>query len=545
VSVYYLSGEHMETLQYILQNDLALLFIILTFGCLLGKLSVSGMNLSASGGVLFVAMAFGHFQITLPDQIGTFGFALFIYSIGFGAGPRFFQTFRRNGIKFIFVSLFVIFIASGTAFTCLALFDLSPILLPGILAGALTSTSTLAAAYEVSKDPSISVGYGITYPFGLLGLLILIQFLPRLMHVDLKEEAHKIQDPDSEEENEINNTLLTRVYSVQNSEIEGKSLRELNIRKSTGILVLTIKHGNSVIMARADSVLHVEDHILAEGRIDDLINFEHFIGQEIMDDMIYEHHYRTAPVVINKKYAVNRSISDLKLAQKMDIIVTRIQRGSIDLGFQPDIALERGDIITITGMDFNVRHAIALMGRQEHKIYETDIFTFNAGLVLGLLLGMVKLPFINTSIGIAGGLLIMGILLGYLRNFGPFSGRVPIAARYILQEIGLLLFLACIGLKAGEALTGPLCNAGFSIFITGVLITTITLVTTVFFCHFILKFDWNTSFGATTGGVTSSVALEIVTDKAESDYAILGYAGVYAFANILLTILGQVMVMLV
>ncbi|MFC1850103.1 TrkA C-terminal domain-containing protein [candidate division CSSED10-310 bacterium] len=196
--------------------------------------------------------------------------------------------------------------------------------------------------------PNLSVGYGITYPYGLLGLLILIQFLPRLMHVDLKEEADKIKGVDLEEEEEENHAFLTRIYSVQNQDLDGKTLKELNLRKATGILILTIKHGKTVKMAHADSVLRLDDHVMAEGRLNNLIEFEDYMGQEVMDDMIYEHHHSTAPVVINRRYAVNRSISELKLAQNLDIIVTRIQRGGIDLGIHPDIALERGDIITLT-----------------------------------------------------------------------------------------------------------------------------------------------------------------------------------------------------
>ena len=231
------------------------------------------------------------------------------------------------------------------------------------------------------------------------------------------------------------------------------------------------------------------------------------------------------------------------MARDLGVIITRIQRGGIDMKVEPDFQLERGDIVTLIGSSNNLQHAIALLGRRENKIYETDIFTFSSGLVLGILLGMVKLPLINTSIGNAGGLLFMGILLGYLRNFGPFSGRVPMAARYILQELGLLLFMAGIGTKAGEGFVEHLLSAGAEIFATGVIITTITLIATLFFCRYVIRFDWNTSFGATTGGVTSTVALKIVTREAESQYAVLGYAGVYAFANILLTILGQIMLL--
>jgi putative transport protein len=224
--------------------------------------------------------------------------------------------------------------------------------------------------------------------------------------------------------------------------------------------------------------------------------------------------------------------------------VTHIHRSGLRLNVVPETKLERGDVITLIGPKNKLKSAVNLLGRKERKIFETDIFTFSAGLLLGLFLGMIKLPIINASIGSAGGLLFSGILLGYLRNFGPFAGRVPTAARYILQELGLLLFLAAIGSSAGRGLVEQLVAAGPKIFISGVMITTVTLISTIYFCHKVLKFDWNTTFGATTGGVTSTVALKIVTEEAESQYPVLGYAGVYAFANILLAMLGQFILLL-
>jgi putative transport protein len=531
----------MEFIQALLQNQLSLLFIILTLGCLLGKLSISGLELSSSGGVLFVALAFGHFHYGLSEAIGTFGFAFFIYAIGFGAGPRFFQTFRKNGFKFILTAVFVATVATGIAVFCGYIFDLPKLLLPGILAGALTSTSTMAAAYEIVKDPIISVSYGITYPFGLIGLLLLIQFLPKFIHVNLKKEAEEAQEMDIEEDE--NHNIQRRVYCVKNPKIVGVPLKELNFRELTSSGLLTVKHGDQIEIANAETTLEINDHVLAEGYLPNLIGLENHVGPEVMDNDISDARYETAKVVINRKCIVHRSLSELRLAHDLGVIASRIQRGGIDLSVNPNMALERGDVITLVGKEDNLKHAVAILGRQEHKIYETDIFTFSAGLVLGVILGMIKWPIINASIGNAGGLLFMGILLGYLRNFGPFSGRVPIAARYIFQELGLLLFLASIGTSAGIGLIEHLKSAGLEIFFTGALITTFTLISTVYFCHYILKFDWNTSFGATTGGVTSTVALKIVTREAASQYPVLGYAGVYAFANILLTMLGQIILL--
>ena len=530
----------MNNLDFILSHPLVLLFLILTLGSLLGKLRLAGVTLSASGGVLFIALAFGHFGYSLPDNVGAFGFAFFIYAIGFGAGPRFFQTFLKNGLQYGFVALFVACIATVVGVLCANVFHFPILLLPGILAGALTSTSTMAAAYEITNDPTISVGYGITYPFGLIGLLLLIQFLPKLLKIDLKAEAKAIKIAELDEEED--KSFQQRVFQVQNPGVVGIPLKDLNLRKLAGVGIVTIKRGENIEFANADSKLQLYDHILAEGKLVKLLELEDYLGPEIADDFVEEQSSTTERVVINRKQVVNKSARELQIARNMGVIMTRLQRGGIDLPVDPDFKLERGDIITIAGSSSGIKETISFLGRREHKIFETDMLTFNAGLLMGILLGMIKWPIINASLGSAGGLLFMGILLGYLRNFGPFSGRVPVAARYLMQELGLLLFLAGIGTKAGQGLVEHVLDSGVAIFTTGALITVITLLSTLFMCHYVLKFDWNTSLGATTGGVTSTVALKVVTNESESQYAVLGYAGVYAFANILLTLLGQIIV---
>ncbi|MBN2384547.1 hypothetical protein JXQ70_16860 [bacterium] len=537
----------MQSVQLFLNNELGLLFSILACGCLLGKIAINKIELSASGGVLFVALFLGHYGYLLPDTVSTIGFALFIYAIGFGAGPRFLQAFRRNGIKYALVALFVVIIAAVTALCCAEIFHFPRVFLPGILAGALTQTSTLAAAYEVTRDPLLSVSYGITYPFGLIGMLILIRILPQLLGIDLKQEAAQLDVNPAEDDLENgmspNSSPLVRAYVIRESDWVGKTLRELDFRNKTGLIILSIRRNLEFFQALCETSLELGDHILVEGPLNNHLAFSQQIGPEIFDDSLLTPHSASARVVINRKQVLNKSIRELGLPQFFHVFISRFQRGSIDLEVNPDLMLERGDIVTINGPENGVKNATHFLGREEHKIFETDILTFSAGLFLGIILGQIRWPLINTSIGNAGGLLFMGILLGHLRNFGPFSGRVPVAARYVLQELGLLLFLAGIGTKAGQGLLEHLFNKGFSIFLSGVLVTSITLIATILFCRLLMRFDWNTSFGATTGGVTSTVALKIITEEADSGYPILGYAGVYAFANILLTMLGQIILL--
>jgi putative transport protein len=530
----------------LLQSDIAVLAAILTIGTFIGKLKLGNVAVSASGGVLLIALIFGHWGFDLPDGLSTFGFAFFMYSIGFGAGPRFFQSFKKNGLKYVIIALFVAVVSCAVAIPLAIVFELPSIMLPGILGGALTSTSTLAAAYEIAKDPAISVAYGITYPFGLMGLLLFIQFLTKSLHIDLKKEAEKfkVEDVDDDDDEEEKETFQKRVYQVQNVGAVAKSLQELDLRRLSGVGIVSIRRGQKTFLATAESKLELHDHVMAEGPLDNLLQLEEYIGPEVVDQDIVEQKSVTAKVIVTAKTAINKTIADLRLPQDFGVLLTRFRRGAVELPISPDIALERGDVLTVTGEKDRLDHAIVMLGHRDNKRYETDIFIFCFGILFGVLLGRIELPLINTSIGNAGGLLFSGILIGYFRHYGYYSGRMPLAARYILQELGMLFFLATVGVRAGHGLVEQLAQSGLEIFITGAAVTIITLVATVFFCRYIIKFDWNTSFGATTGGITSTVALKMITEKADSQYALLGYAGVYAFANILLTLLGQLLLYL-
>jgi putative transport protein len=526
-----------------LQNDLLLLTTILTFGTFIGRYKIANVAVSASGGVLLVALLFGHFGFDLPDGLSTFGFAFFMYSIGFSAGPRFFQSFKMNGLRYVIIAFFVVFIACAVSIPLAILFGLPISLLPGILGGALTSTATLAAAYDITKDPVLSVAYGITYPFGLMGLLLFIQILTRGLRIDLKQEAKqfKVKDDDEEEESDPNQR---RVYQVQNIGVIGVPLKELGLRKLAGVGIISIRHKDKTRLARAQSRLELHDHVLAEGPLDGLLKLEELVGPEVVDTQITSEKHTSGKVIVTNKKVINKSIAELRLPQDFYVLLTRLRRGTVELPINPDIKLERGDVLTLTGVKSRLEHATVFLGHPDNKHYETDVFMFCFGLLSGVVLGSLQLPIINTSIGNAGGLLFSGILVGYFRHYGYYSGRMPIAARYILQELGLLFFLATVGVNAGQGLVEQLATSGLQIFITGAVVTVVTLITTIFFCRYVIKFDWNTSFGATTGGVTSTVALKLVTEKAESQYALLGYAGVYAFSNILLTLLGQALVYL-
>ncbi|MCP4251049.1 MAG: hypothetical protein GY778_28765 [bacterium] len=231
------------------------------------------------------------------------------------------------------------------------------------------------------------------------------------------------------------------------------------------------------------------------------------------------------------------------MVQKYHCLVTKLTRSSQELPLSADLKVERGDILVLTGIKDQLDGAIKLLGHAERPIHETDLLTFAFGIVGGIILGTItiKVGDIPVGIGMAGGLLFMGLVIGYLRSQNPTFGRVPAAARFILMELGILFFLAGVGLRAGHALLGGVKAVGPQVFLTGIIVTIVPVVVGCLFGRYVLKMNPVILMGALAGSLTSTPALGIVNKNARSTIPSLGYAGTYAVANIFLTMTGQIM----
>jgi len=546
-------------------NPTVLLFLVIGSGYLLGKINIKGIELGSAGGVLFSALLLGHHGHELPHIIETIGFVFFIYSVGFQSGPRFFSTFRQDGVRYISVALVV----AASAF-CLVLllsnvFNLGTGYAAGILGGALTSTPTLAAAQDAVNsgvvslgagetlkqvNANITVGYAISYAFGLLGLIFFMRIFPGMMKVNMPSEAallaRKLKFPLDDDTDELgleNKGLpLVRMYKVSNDAIAGQSLGDLKFIQSTYCLIMKIKRGDQLITPEVDTVLEAGDVVAIMGFIDNLEKAQQLVGgPSVHGEDLGEFPLETRHVVITNSQIDGLTLRETGIVQKYHCLVDQLIRAGQELPLSADLRLERGDLLVLTGIKDQLDGVIKLLGHAERPIHETDLLTFAFGIVGGIILGTItiKVGDIPIGFGMAGGLLFMGLVIGYLRSQNPTFGRVPAAARFILMELGILFFLAGVGLRAGHALLVGVKAVGPQVFLSGIIVTIVPVVAGFLFGKYVLKMNPVILLGALAGSLTSTPALDIVNKNARSTIPSLGYAGTYAVANIILTVMGQ------
>jgi len=523
---------------------------VVALGFTLGRLSWRGLSLGPAAGTILVALWLGRSGLSLeemyggtrpPLTLGLFGFALFIYSVGFEAGPRFFASLRpREGWQFVFLGVLVNVIAIVVALGCNAIFRFGGSGTPGILAGALTSAQTYAAAMEVCGDrTALAYSFALTYPFGIAGVILLIQFVPRLMRDNLASGTCGDGDTDSAG---LGGALQLRTYNVENPEIIGRSLRDLDLTHSTGCSITRLHRGDTVRVPDADTVLEEGDHVGARGSIDQLHRFEKMVGEEIYDEDLRRQLPNARAIRVTRAEIAGQTLAELNIIGRDHCILTRIKRGEVELTPTAETRLAREDIVHVAGTRDNVRNVAERLGRFERSSNETDVAVYAGGILIGVLLG--KLHIGRVGLGFAGGLLLSGLILGRYRRIGPLSAHVPVAARQLVRDLGILLFVTEAGLSAGAAPASGLASGTAAVIFAGILTTLLPVVLAVCVGRYLLRMRPVDAWGSVCGGMTSTGALIALRRAADSNEPALSYAAAFAVASVLITLAGPLVVFL-
>ncbi|MBZ0137083.1 MAG: hypothetical protein K8I27_11990 [Planctomycetes bacterium] len=546
-------------LEMLSQAPLAGLMLVVTFGYLLGRLNWRGFSLGPAGGTLAVALLTGYAGLSLETlyggqvpalTVGYFGFALFIYSVGFDAGPQFITSLRTSlGWKYVAVGSTVVVVAVVLAIVAGSLLGLDASTTAGVLAGGLTSAATFAAASEEAMDAAhLSVAFALTYPIGLVGLVLMIQSLPYITKTDLSKgmlsEDEQTDDSGKTRIHRKGAPELTRAFTVEKESICAQALKTLNLTNRTGCFISRIHRGDEVMVADANSELQLGDHLLVVGRLDELQDFAALVGSEVYDAEL--RHRMPAPrrVQVIAKGAHGKSLKDLDLLGRYRCLIGKIERGREVLEPGGDVVLMRHDVVEIIGQRDAVRAVAKELGRFEPGTHTTDIAIYAGGIVLGLLIGQFHLrPFgWDFSLGAAGGLLIMGVLLSWGRQFTGISVNVPRAARQLVRELGVLLFVGETGIVAGQALIAGLDFPVWRVAVAGIIVTVLPAVAALGLGKLLFKMRAVDVWGSLCGGMTSSAALNAVKRAADSNEPAVSYAAAFAVASILVTVAGQVVV---
>lgn len=553
-------------IEFLKTNPVATLFLVLGLGYLVGRTKIRGFEIGSITGVLFVGLVLGHFGFELNATVQSVGFVLFIFSVGIQAGPSFFSVLRVDGARYLALAVVIATTGFALAYGFSRVLGLEYGASAGLLAGGLTSSPTLAAAQEAVRKgdiplpegatpetvmTTISTSYAITYIFGLVGLILIIRFLPRLTGVDLAKEAEALESTRSggvEDRVHSIGELQVRAHRLTNASLVGRRIGEVADALPGRASIERVRRRGEFVPLKPDLDLELDDEVCIIGFIDELVSRAGEIGPELADPELLDVQLESARIVpLRSKVKRQKYTTSLsKITEETGCFVSKVQRLGVDLPLRSNIEVQAGDVIHITGPGSRIEAIGAKVGHIERATNETDLVTFATGIALGLLVGAISIPLFGVSVGLgtAGGLLLIGLFIGYLRALHPTFGRVPAAARWIFMELGLTVFMAGVGLRAGSGILDALAGAGLSLFLAGIVVTSVPVLVGYVFGRKVLALNPVYLLGGITGSMTSGASLSIVTGEAKSSLPSLGYTGAYAFANILLTVAGSVILLL-
>lgn len=537
-------------------NKLLLLFSVIGIGYLFGQIKVFGFSFGVAA-VLFVGIAFGALdkRLALPEELYIVGLVLFVYSVGLQSGPTFFSSFNKKSLKSNLFVIGVLIISALTAALLSLLFSIGAPHAAGLFCGALTNTPALAASVEAVKsftaqqpqavrDALINapvITYGLTYPFGVLGVLLFFYIAARYYNIDfVKEEADRIKQSGI-------GSIQVQTFRVTNPAIIGKTAAEvLKLIVQRRFVLSRYKRNNEINIILPETVFQKDDLIVAVGTPEELERARVFIG-ELSDEQVSLDHagFEYRRMFVSSKETVGKQISELHLEKNFGATITRIRRGDVDFVPSPDTMLELGDRVRVVTRHENMDRVTKFFGDSMKSISETDFLSISFGIVLGVFIGMMPIPLPNGStfkLGFAGGPLVVSLILGRLQRTGSIIWTMPYNANLVLRQVGLVFFLAGIGTKAGDAFGATFASGGFEFLLTGAGITIVASFITIVFGYKYLRLPMSAVMGMMSAVSTQPACLAYANQTAKNDQPNIHYAMVYPASMITKIILAQMLV---
>ncbi|MBK7906171.1 MAG: transporter [Gemmatimonadetes bacterium] len=537
-------------------SPLLLLFAVAAIGYPLGRLRIGRSSLGIAA-VLFVGLAFGALDpaLQLPEMVYQLGLVLFVYTVGLSSGPAFFDALRRKGLRDNAFVVVMLLVAALLAIGSHEALGLGAGQTAGLFTGALTNTPALAGVLEYLKlnaAPGLGretldspiVGYSIAYPIGVLGVITAIAVAQRLWRVDYRREAHALRDLGATQA-----PLVSRTIRVVRPDGRTESAAALAKRSDWQVRLVRLQRGDELSLVGEGTILRDGDRVSAIGEVDDVDRLTAFLGVEEGDALELDRgtlDFRR--VFVSAPRVLARRIGDLDLRRRFGATVTRVRRGDIDFLATDDTVLEPGDRVRVVAPRERIEQLNEFFGDSYRNLSEIDVLTFSLGLVGGLLLGLLPVPLPGGGdfrLGIAGGPLLVALVVSKLDRTGHLVWSLPYGANITLRQFGLVLFLAGIGTRAGDAfLTTLLSRGGLALFASGFAITVTTAVLTLFIGYRLLKVSMSLLVGMRAGRQTNPAVLSYATEQTGNDVPNVGYATVYPVAMITKIILAQLLVAL-
>lgn len=538
-------------------HSVLILSLVIAFGIMLAKIKVAGVSLGITW-ILFVGIVFGHFNMTLNEHLlhfmKEFGLILFVYSIGLQVGPGFFSAFKKGGLTLNLLAMLVVFL--GVVITIILHFVTgTPITtMVGILSGAVTNTPGLGAAQQANSDlngidaPEIALGYAVAYPLGVVGIILSLIALKYILRINTKTE-------EAEAERGLGHiqelTVRPISFEIRNEAIDGKKIKDIRPLMNRDFVISRVQYhdGQETELDNSDTVLHLNDKILVISTPKDIEAISVFFGKQI--DMQWEQLDKkliSRRILITKPELNGKMLSQLKIRNNFGASITRVNRSGVDLVAAPQLQLQMGDRVTIVGSELAVSHAEKVLGNSMKRLDHPNLIPIFLGIALGCILG--STPFVFPGIpqpvklGLAGGPLIVSILIS---RFGPQYKMITyttMSANLMLREIGISLFLACVGLGAGKGFVETVIYDGGYVWVGyGVIITIVPLLIAGLVGRYVFKLNYYTLIGVLGGSTTNPPALAYSNDLTSCDAPAVGYATVYPLTMFLRVLTAQILIL--
>lgn len=533
--------------------------VVIAAGVFLGKRKIFGISLGITF-VLFAGIAMGHFGITTDHSIAEFvrdfGLILFVFSIGLQVGPGFFSSFKKGGLSLNLLAIVVVLLGGLTTVIIHLMTGTSMPMLVGIMSGAVTNTPGLGAAQnalaQISGNlrgveiPEISLGYAVAYPFGVLGIIFTMILIRKAFGIDMVNELNQfdqLRHPEG-----IMPEKLSIV--VTNQQIIGKNITEISDLLNNNVVISRVLHKGELLAARSDTVVFENDIILVVTKKELIPEIIKKIGiRSEMDITERSGSLVSRRLMVTNRKVFGRELGSLKLRTKYNINITRVYRSGIELIASPQIRLQMGDRLTVVGDEQSIEKVTELLGNSLKRLREPNIVPIFIGIMLGVILGSipVNIPGVvhPLKLGLAGGPLIVAILLSQYGYKFSLVSYTTTSANLMLREIGIVLFLASVGLMAGEKFIPAFVSGdGFIWMGYGAAITIIPILLTGIYSRLALKRNYLEICGLLAGSMTDPPALAFANDIAQSEAPALSYATVYPLVMFIRIFLAQLLIML-
>ena len=549
-----------------LAHTILLFAIVIASGLLLGRFKIKGVSIGTTW-ILFLGILLSHFGFR-GDPIALsfmkdFGLILFVFSIGLQVGPGFFQSFKQGGVTMNLLAAGMILLAVLVTLSIHWITGESLTTMVGVMSGAVTNTPGLGAAQQTLSDAMVAEGatrlaaseasaslasaYAVAYPIGVLGVIFVVLLLKGIFKVDVTRERKVLE----QEEASTQDAARRMHCEVENPAVFGRRISDVVGDMSDKFVISRLMRKGEISIPGPNTVLQKGDKVLVVTSQSHVDAVRIIFGEEVpmhLDDWVHkDEHLVTRRLAITKSSLTGKRLSELHIREKYGVSVTRVLRTGVELVARPNLILQMGDSILVVGTESDINHVASIVGNKPETLSHPNLVPIFFGIALGVIFGSIPISFPGipqpVKLGLAGGPLIIAILLGH---FGPkwrITTYTTLSANMMIREIGISIFLAAVGLGAGENFVSSVLNGGYWWILYGALITLIPVFVTGLVARLVFKLNFYQICGLLSGGNTDPAVLAFAQDAYGTDYTSINYATVYPLSMFLRVLAAQLLVL--